>query len=152
MVKRTYIFFFSALCINASDCGCGSVSSMSTESANCELAKQERKATTPAYSNDACPTQFLHKSESSRHCCVTCLLHTRHHSEWMKSGNMSVDMLLGLPALPAWRLEITREKIYNCLVAWISVSRVLGLTGGWIRRWREWGGVLWCAQLWASQI
>lgn len=53
-----------------------------------------------------------------------------------KSGNIyacvcvfipgSVDVLVGLPALPAWRLEITREKIYNCLVAWTSVSRVLG--------------------------
>lgn len=32
----------------------------------------------------------------------------------------SVDVLVGLPALPAWRLEITREKIYNCLVAWTS--------------------------------
>lgn len=53
MVKRTYIF--SAFSMYACDCGCESVSSRSTESV--ELAKQQREATTPAYSNDACPTQ-----------------------------------------------------------------------------------------------
>lgn len=55
MVKRTYIFPASLMY----GCGCGweSVSSGSRESDDCESAKQQTEATTPAYSNDACPKQ-----------------------------------------------------------------------------------------------
>lgn len=49
--------FFPAFSMYACDCGCESVSSSSKESSGCELVKQQREATTPAYSNDACLTE-----------------------------------------------------------------------------------------------
>lgn len=123
---------------------CGGVFSRSAESKSCEYERQRTTSATPACSGDTRPDIIFPNRVAGRPpSCTARQLHTTHRGAMKSEGiHACGDMLLGLPVLPRDTYKLYGRK---CIIASLlgrpSLESVRREQGGWIWRWREYGGL-----------